>query len=263
MDYFIVSEVSRNVNAYKKNCYYFKNKNSKDSKIHSGPVWDFDSAWKNIVGCDQYMATDGSGWSYKINECTTNKTNSNDWIVRLLQDPAFASAVNARYFEMRKTYLSTQYLNSFIDSIQNLAKEAAVRHYTKWPILSLSVGTPEVDAQPATYDGQVTKFKEWIQTRLTWLDGHMVGNSTSAPAIETDFSYRIFPNPAHDLLYLESSSEIQSAEIYSSGGVCIMVKNGLSGFSTEVNVSAWSPGIYLVRLQTKGNQIIYSKLVVN
>ena len=263
MDYFIVSEVSRNVNAYKKNCYYFKNKNSNDSKIHSGPVWDFDSAWKNIVGCDQYMATDGSGWSYKINDCTTNKTNSNDWIVRLLQDPAFAKAVNTRYFEMRKTFLSTQYLNTFIDSIKNKAMEAQVRHYTKWPILSSSVGTAEVDLQPATYEGQVTKFKAWIQTRLTWLDGHMVGGPNSVSDLVTDFSYRIFPNPTHDLLYLESSSEIQSMEIYSSQGTYVMKKDGLAEYSTQVNVSAFSPGMYLIQLKTKSNQIIHSKLVVD
>jgi len=263
MDYFIVSEVSRNVNAYKKNCYYFKNKNSKDSKIHSGPVWDFDSAFKNIVGCEPYAATDGSGWSYKINVCTTNKTNSNDWIVRLLQDPAFATAVSTRYFEMRKTYLSTQYLNTFIDSIQNKAMEAQVRHYTKWPILGSSVGTPEVDAQPDTYVGQVAKFKDWIQTRLTWLDGHMVGGPNSVPVMETDFSYRIFPNPTHDLLYLESSYEIQGVEIFTSQGTCVMMKDGLSTYSTQLNVSTYSHGIYFVQLKTKGNQIIHSKLVVD
>lgn len=262
MDYFIVSEVSRNINAYKKNCYYFKNKDSNDSKIHSGPVWDFDSAWKNIVDCDPFKATDGSGWSYKINDCTTNKTNSNGWIVRLFQDPAFADAVNARYFEMRKSYLSSQYLNSFIDSIQDQAKEAQVRHYTKWPILSLSVGTPEVDPQPATYEGHVTKLKDWIQTRLAWLDGHMLGTTSSSENLETDFSYRIFPNPTHDFVYLESSSEIQSIGIYSSDGTCVMSKDGISEFSTKVNVSGYSPGLYLVRLSIKGNQTISSKLVI-
>ena len=164
---------------------------------------------------------------------------------------------------MRKTFLSTQYLNTFIDSIKNKAMEAQVRHYTKWPILSSSVGTAEVDAQPATYEGQVTKFKAWIQTRLTWLDGHMVGGPNSVSDMVTDFSYRIFPNPTHDLLYLESSSEIQSMEIYSSQGTCVMKKDGFAEYSTQVNVSAFPRGIYLLQLKTKGNQMIHSKLVVD
>ena len=164
---------------------------------------------------------------------------------------------------MRKSYLSSQYMNSFIDSIQNQAQEAQVRHYAKWPILGLSVGTPEVDSQPSTYSGQVTKFKDWIQTRLNWLDGHMVGNFTSNENPETEFSYRIFPNPTHDLLYLESSSEIQSIGIYSSNGTCVTTKYGISGFSMKISVSGFSPGLYLVRLKTKGNQTISSKLVIN
>ena len=262
MDYFIVSEVSRNINAYRKNCYYFKNKDSNDNKIHSGPVWDFDSAWKNIVDCDPFNATDGSGWSYKINDCTTNKTNSNGWIVRLLQDPVFADAVNARYFEMRNSYLSTQYINSFIDSIKSQASEAEVRHYAKWNILSASVGTPEVDPQPATYEGQVTKFRDWIQTRLNWLDGHMLGTTSTSETLETDISCRIFPNPTHDVVYLESSSEIQRIGIFSNDGTCVITKEGNSGFSTQIDVSGLSSGFYIVRLILKGNHIFNSKLII-
>jgi len=263
LDYFIVSEVSRNINAYRKNCFYFKNKDSNDTKIHSGPVWDFNSAWKNIVDCDPFKATDGSGWTYKINDCATNKTNSNGWIVRLLQDPAFADALNARYFEMRQSYLSSQYLNSFIDSIQNHAQEAQVRHYTKWNILSASVGTPEVDPQPATYNGQVTKFKDWIQTRLNWLDGHMLGTHSAIENRNAEISYRVFPNPTHDVLYLESSSEIQRIEIYSNEGTCVITKAGNSEYSTQLDVSGLSSGFYMVRLALKGNHTVNSKLVIN
>ena len=262
MDYFIVSEVSRNINAYKKNCFYFKNKDSKDNKFHSGPVWDFDSAWKNIDDCNPFNALDGSGWSYKINDCSGIKTNSNGWIVRLLQDPAFADALKSRYFQMRNSYLSSGYLNNFIDSVKNLAGEAQVRHYTKWNILSASVGTPEVDPQPSTYEGQVAKFKSWMQTRLTWLDGNMPGIGTSVNNIETDFSYRIFPNPAHGLVYFESSSEIQSMGIFRSDGTCILSKSGMSSFSTKIDISGYTAGIYVVRLAIKGNQTIHSKLVI-
>ena len=42
-DYFILSEVSRNVDAYKKSRFLFKDKESKGGKIHSGPPWDYDA----------------------------------------------------------------------------------------------------------------------------------------------------------------------------------------------------------------------------
>ncbi len=45
IDYFLVSEVSRNNDGFKKSRYFHKDKNG---KIVAGPVWDFDWAWKNI-----------------------------------------------------------------------------------------------------------------------------------------------------------------------------------------------------------------------
>jgi hypothetical protein len=264
LDFFIVSEVSRNINAYKKNCYYFKDKDSKDKKIHSGPVWDFDSGYKNLNDCTPFSATDGSGWSYKINDCTNNKTNSNGWIVRLLQDPAFASAVNARYSLMRNSYLSSTYLNNFIDSVQNLASQAQVRHYTKWNILGIPTGDAEVDAQPATYAEHVTKLKSWIQTRLNWLDVHIPSEITSASDnyLEPEFSYRIFPNPSSDQIYIEASSEIQDIQIVNNNGQVVMHLSGLSLYDTQLNVSKLSSGIYMVLVKIDGKKQVSSKLLV-
>ena len=218
---------------------------------------------KNIWDCSTFQATDGSGWSHRINDCLSTPPYSNGWIIRLLQDENFANALNKRYFELRKSYLSFEYLNSYIDSVQNLVNEAQVRHYTKWPILSSNVGAPEVDFRPTTYAGEVNKFKNWIQTRLTWLDGHMLGQyTTGVDKFETAFSYRIFPNPAHDVVFLESSSEIRNLDIFNSNGTCLLNKTGLSVFSTKLDISGFSSGIYVLRLKTKENQIINSKLVI-
>ena len=263
LDYFIVSEVSRNVDAFKKSVYFFKDKDSKGGKINAGPVWDFDWAWKNIWDCSTFSATDGSGWSYKINDCLNYSPYSNGWTVRLLQDENFANALNKRYFELRKSYLSSQYLNSYIDSVQSLVNEAQVRHYTKWPILGSNVGAPEIDFQPSTYAGQVTMFKNWIQTRLTWLDGHMLGQSvTRVDQFETALSYRIFPNPASDVVFLESTSKIMSIDIFNGHGKRILNKVGVSSFSTKLDVSGYSTGVYVVRLKFQENQTINSKLVI-
>ena len=264
IDYFIVNEVARNVDGYKKSVFFFKDKDSKGGKINAGPVWDFDWAWKNIRDCRTFQATDGSGWSYLINDCLSSPPYSNGWTVRLLQDENFSNALNNRYFELRKSFLSSEYLNSYIDSVKNLASEAQVRHYAKWQIIGSAVGAPEVDYQPSTYAGQVDKFKSWIQTRLTWLDSHMLGKSTvtSTDGFETTFSYRIFPNPANDVVFLESSSEIQDIEVFQSSGKLILSKPGISAFSTKLDVSGFYPGVYLVRMRTRGNHSITEKLVI-
>jgi hypothetical protein len=265
LDFFLVSEASRNINAYRKNCYYFKDKDTKDKKIHSGPVWDFDSGYKNLDdACTPFRATDGSGWTYKINDCADNKTNSNGWIVRLLQDPAFASAINARYSLMRNSFLSTNYINNFIDSVANLAKDAQVRHYTKWNILSTPAGDAEVDAQPATYAGHVAKLKSWIQTRLNWLDVHIPGEITSVsdPLTDSGFSCRIFPNPTSDLVYIEASSKILDIRLVNTSGQTLIHSSGISVYATQLDVSKLSRGIYMVLVKTDSQQLQSSKLVI-
>ncbi len=263
IDYFIVNEVSRNVDGFKKSMYFFKDRNSKGGKINAGPVWDFDWAWKNIWDCSTFQATDGSGWSYLINDCPDIYPNSNGWVVRLLQDPDFAAALNKRYFELRNSYLSFSYLQSYIDSVQALVSQAQNRHYDKWPILSQPVGAPEVDAQPPSYMGQVTLLSKWIKTRLTWLDGHFPGKSVnSAEPIETDFSYRIFPNPAYETVYIEASSEINEIEVFSSTGRREIYQPGMATFETQLNVSGFSPGIYLLHLKMLGRTAVNTKLII-
>jgi len=264
IDYFIVSEVSRNVDGFKKSCFFFKDKNSKGGKINAGPVWDFDWAWKNIWDCSFYAATDGSGWSYKVNDCGNIYPNSNGWMVRLLQDEDFANALNKRYFELRNSYLSFNHLQSYIDSVQRLASDAQVRHYTKWNILSLSVGAPEVDSQPSTYAGQVTKFSDWIKTRMNWLDANMPGKSipTQLDPEQNSFSYRIFPNPASELVYIESSATIQEIKVFNHSGKLVLAQSALWSFESSINVSDLPSGIYVVTMKTLGNRPGSTKLIV-
>jgi hypothetical protein len=185
-------------------------------------------------------------------------------MVRLLQDEEFANALNKRYFELRNSYLSFSHLQSYIDSVKNLVNEAQARHYTKWNILSASVGAPEVDSQPGTYAGQVTQFSNWIKTRLTWLDANMPGKSipTTVDLQPQAFSYRIFPNPTSELVYIEASSEINGIEVFSSGGKLVLSQSGISACETRVDVSNFAPGVYLINMKLAGKQPIRSKLVV-
>jgi len=171
IDYFIIGELSRNVDAYKKSSYFHKQKDSQGGKLFAGPVWDFDWAWKNINEC-YFGATDGSGWAYQVHKCDPWPTPPT-WIQRLLQDPYFAMQLNERYFSLRQSYLSENYIFNYIDSVATVLDGAQKRHYGKWRILGQNVGTPETDSQPNTYAGEIDKFKQWISIRLSWLDSHM------------------------------------------------------------------------------------------
>jgi hypothetical protein len=259
VDYFILGELSRNVDAYKKSRFYFKNKDSKGGLIHSGPPWDFDWAWKDIAeDCIHVNQTDGSGWAYRINDCN-NWPVPPSWEVRLLQDEAFANQIHDRYFLLRKTILSETSLFHVIDSVAALLDEAQVRHYQKWQILGINVGTPEYGDQPDTFSGEIEKFKNWINRRLTWLDANMIGKNSSGN--DKSAIYRVFPNPASGILHVESDEIINRIAIYNLTGNPILDNPGYSDYVTSVNVSKLPAGLYIVKIYFLSGEVVSQRFV--
>jgi hypothetical protein len=54
VDYFLINEVSRNNDGFKKSRYFHKDKASNGGKFKAGPPWDFDWAWKDLYACDAF-----------------------------------------------------------------------------------------------------------------------------------------------------------------------------------------------------------------
>jgi hypothetical protein len=247
VDYFLIGELSRNVDAYKKSRFFFKDKDSHSRLIHSGPPWDFDWAWKDIMeNCIHFDQTDGSGWAYKVNECN-NWPIAPSWEVRLLQDPVFAGNIHDRYFTLRKNLLSESSINHIIDSVANLLDEAQERHYEKWKILGINVGTPEYGDQPLTYSGEIVKFKSWISRRLDWLDRHMLGASIGNINKHTPV-LRIFPNPASEYLHIESDTYISAIRIFNITGMPVLDNSGGLNYGTTLDLGGFPSGIYIIKV---------------
>ena len=167
IDYFIVSEVSRNVDGYKKSRFFYKNSDDKDSLLRAGPVWDFDWAWKNITECI-FGNTDGSGWGYKTNDCQSSYAVP-DWHIRLLQDGKFTNQLIERYKALRSNLLDLTTINLFLDSIKTEVSTASKRHFAVFPISDPNAA-PEVEPPSKSYDEEITKLKTWIKKRIDWLD---------------------------------------------------------------------------------------------
>jgi hypothetical protein len=260
VDYFILGEITRNVDAYKKSRYFYKDKESVDGLIHSGPPWDFDWAWKNITeDCIHFNQADGSGWAYRINECDAWPVPPS-WEIRLMQDRSFIHEVHDRYYLLRKNILSQEHIDHIIDSVALLLDAAQTRHYGKWKILGINVGTPELGTQPSTYSGEIQKFKSWISTRLAWLDANMVGRS-SVSSDRYKPTCSVFPNPAGEYLYFESDTLIIKIELYNSSGTLVAEKTGCSDYSVKMSLAHLRPGFYIARIYFEYGGIITRKIV--
>ncbi len=263
IDYFIIGEVSRNVDAYKKSCFYYKDRDDNGGLLHAGPVWDFDWAWKNLWdNCYIWEVTDGSNWAYRVNECN-NWPVVPSWVKRLLQDPAFREELHTRYTTLRQTILGAEYLNNYIDSVSALVNVAQKRHYVKWPILGESVGAPEVDPPADTFEGEIEKFRNWISLRMAWLDENMPPSEVTDiyESRSEEIRLRLFPNPVHDVLYIESLDKILKIEILNSSGIPVYQKDVYDRYDIRVNLAGRSAGLYVARITLEGQKKISCKFV--
>lgn len=259
IDYFILNEVARNNDGFKKSRYFHKDKNG---LIKAGPVWDFDWAWKNISQCPVVSATNGSGWAHHINDCNP-WVKSPGWMIKMLQDTSFANQVDCRYADLRTTILSDEYIFHFVDSVTSLLDIAQKRHFQKYKILGKNVGAPEVDAQPTTYKGEVDKLKNWISLRLRWLDGHMVGQCGRSTPEETDEVLVIYPNPSSGIVNLNSKKDIKRIEIYNLTGNLVSKSNLYSREVVILNLSHLQQGVYLIHVHFTDGNTASSKLVLH
>jgi len=261
IDYFIVNEVSRNIDGYKKSRYYHKDRDDINNLIVAGPVWDFDWAWKNINDCEETRNTTGAGWCYKTNDCRV--TNTPGWYVRLLQDETFANKVHCRYKTLREDILSLNSIYKTMDSIYDIVKEPQKNHFKRWDVLGVRTGAPELESPAKTYDEEVERLKNWIAIRLAWLDKHMPGSGDDCDALaveETDMvKLRVFPNPVHTHLYIEAVHPIDKIEIFDQYGKKVIVFREKKHYSNKLNISHLSQGLYFVRISFDGGEIIKVK----
>ena len=255
IDYFIVNEFARNVDGFKKSRNFYKDKSSKDSLIYAGPVWDFDWAYKDHSS----SMINGSGWRHNYSGPTDVKPPG--WYIRLLQDTTFANELNCRYFNLRNTILDTSNIFSFIDSLSSILSEPQNRHYTRWPILGINVGTPEVGIQPTSYSGEIIKFKNWINERLIWLDANMPGNCPNVSVSENKKTYLVtYPNPSYNIVNIYSEASIKNITLFDNVGRLIFKKENIYSKNFQMNVSDLH-GFFTFKIELSNKEVINKNII--
>jgi hypothetical protein len=272
IDYFLVNELSRNNDGFKKSVFFHKDKFSNGGKLNAGPVWDFDWAWKNIQSCSIFQQTDGSGWAHQINDCFTDNY-STGWYIRMLQDSTFSNELRCTYEEYRQTILDTTYIFSYIDNMGLLVQNAQQRHFQKWPLLGMSGPSPDLGPVAETYYGELDSLKSWINTRLTWLDTNIPG--LCPPVVvgvdETNIAQnaKCYPNPANDNFtveyYLSSATEVSMRLFNSLGQQVIQASKGIQSpgrYTFRFETDMLSPGVYILKIEN-GKEVWSEKIIIS
>jgi subtilisin-like proprotein convertase family protein len=266
-DYFIISELSKNIDAYKVSTYLYKNRDSKGGKLKIGPVWDYDLAYSNV---NYGNATDPTGWEYQQ---TASYYEIPFWWQRLVTDPNFNNRVKCRWEQFKSDALITPAaLNARIDSLAAYLSEAEVRNFTQWPVLDANVWV-NPSPVPATYPAQISDLKNWLSSRFNWLDsslpGMAVNCTASAESAETEpADILVYPNPFRDHVTF-SIDLAQGAEItlhlYDILGKEVATLQEKSRYSGEhkivLNGADLKPGVYIYRAVI-GDQTMSGKIIM-
>lgn len=163
IDYLLVNELTRNVDAGRYSTYIYKEPGEKLKMC----VWDFNNA------CDNYKENVFSEAGFTIQE--------QQFFYMLLKDEAFAQKVIDRYRELRKTYFSDEYMMNYIDDTIRWLGPAVQRNSERWsdayteyePLKPLSRNVHSLDEA-------VNQLKTWLCRRAGWLDKNIDAVSSFA-----------------------------------------------------------------------------------
>ena len=151
VDYFLIVELCRVVDAYRISTYLQKDRNG---KLAMGPVWDLN------IGFDETDRIPMNDWVMRYNNYTPN----DPWMVpfwwpRLMEDPVFRQAIKTRWTALRRNEWTDAKMTQLVDRTAKYLKDngAVARNYQKW-----NVG---VD-----YDASVQSLKAYLQQRAAWMD---------------------------------------------------------------------------------------------
>lgn len=165
VDFFILNEVSNNVDGYRISTWMHKDKNE---KLKMGPIWDFNLAFGNADYCSGGAT---NVWAYRFNErCPGDFWFVPFWWERLLQDPAFVARLKERWTELRGSTLADAAILGKIDAYLATLNDAtaAANNFNKWPILGNYVWPNNFVG--SSYGEEIGYLKQWISSRTQWLD---------------------------------------------------------------------------------------------
>jgi hypothetical protein len=255
IDFFLLTELSRNVDGYTFSTYLYKDRTSKGGKLTMGPLWDYDIAWSNANYC---AGNSASGWVYN-----QGCGHVPFWWRTLLADPVFVQELQARWAVLRASILQEETLNQRIDVTAAQLAESQERNFTAWPTLGTYVWPNPVVL--ATYAEEVDYLKRWVHSRLLWMDANLPGRgqqgvATGNRAPVSFIGASAFPLPFTTTLTvayaLPSNSDVTVTLVDMLGKQVYQQELGrqTAGDKTITidGCADLTPGIYLLRLTSVG-----------
>ena len=188
VDFILLQELAKNVDAYRLSTYIYKDKESVDNRLTAGPVWDFNHGFGN---CDYGETWEVDNWLLEYNPEGGDQMAF--WWELLWEDLAFQHKAAVRYTELRQTIFSEEHIYSIIDSVADYLGPAVDRNFARWPLLGNYIWPNYYVFD--TYEEEIDYLKSWTAQRLAWMDSDILLSLDPSPIAAGFRLNGPFPNP--------------------------------------------------------------------
>ncbi|MEO5980549.1 MAG: CotH kinase family protein [Chryseolinea sp.] len=247
IDYFIMQELTKNVDGFRLSTFLYKQRDSDGGKIVLGPIWDFNLGFGNADYCTK---GEPKGWANNFNMiCPDDYWLIPFWWDRLFTDPAFGTKVASRWATLRAGAFQESAIQNRIDSLTNLLNaESQQRNFKAWKVLGQYVW-PNYYVGP-TFQDEVTHLKKWVSERLIWMDQNMPLLITAVESEKAKSTVSASPNPF-------SSDVTIDYELTRPGDVTIRILDALGRTVNHTDIPHSGPGHFAYTWTGSGAQGIY------
>lgn len=282
IDFFILNEVTRNVDGFRLSTYFYKDKDSKGGKLSLGPLWDFNLAFGNADYCQGSLTT---GWGSDFNQNCSDTYTIPFWWNKLKTDTTYINELKCRWDSLRVHQMHTDSIFLSIDSLVVQLDESQERNFMKWSILDSYVWPNNYVG--LSYENEITYLKNWIEDRVVWMDDNMPGNciyvepepvDTVVTPIDTTvipidstvsilelneaFKVQIYPNPAKDIATIAFqgySINERALNIVDMNGALLHSYRSAEK-QVIINLTSYPKGVYFISI-VEGDVCVKRKLV--
>lgn len=157
VDFFIINEITGNVDGYRISTFMHKPRNG---KLKMGPIWDLNIGYnrQGRVPFDDWIANYNThvpqdAWMVPF------------WWTRLLESDVFKARLKQRWQTFRAGALSTGNVVGLVNETSDYLTEngAVERNYNRW------------DGIDVNYSEVISQLKSYMENRLNWMDSQING----------------------------------------------------------------------------------------
>ncbi len=255
IDYFLISELTKNPDAYLANIYFMLQSINADGKklLSVGPQWDYDLAFGNTK--KEFFNT-ANGWNY-IHQSQTPRNDVLFWWNSLSNLTTYKTACKNRLQELSVLFNSNnQHFNSIVDSLTSIVRPYYEMDSTLWN--SGSVDLPSNLHPHQGLNQEVNSLLTFFNKRWKWVFSNLdqlPKSNNPVHALLTRSKGNFFPIEQNhlNLNYPPNNPERKfpsyyTYELYNPNG--LVIEEGILGYEIiNIPLNNLKKGRYFLHLQ--------------